>query len=116
MLRAGEPAPRCPTNGLLAYLTVLRDIETDGPGRRAPEATRCSGRHRTVWPDEPDAVEFDLAHGDWHPPVPRQRLRGGGPGRSRAPREGAPTRDRWMDPAWAARWPCEEVWKVRKPD
>jgi hypothetical protein len=27
---------------------------------------------------------------------------------------GATTRFPWMDPAWAHRWPTEEVWKARK--
>jgi hypothetical protein len=28
--------------------------------------------------------------------------------------EGATTRYPWVDPAWARRWPSEEVWKARK--
>ncbi len=99
------------TNGLLAYLTVP-DLEADGAADERLKRPMF-GMHRMVWPDEPGSVEFHLSHGDWirvltsngfeivelaEPAVP----------------SGTPTRHGWMTAEWASRWPCEEVWKVRK--
>ena len=70
------------------------------------------GMGRITWPGE-TAVEFHPTHGDWirlftanrfevlellEPPVPVD----------------ATTRYAWMTADWASRWPCEEIWKVRK--
>jgi len=99
------------TNSLLTYLTVP-DLETDGPADERLKRP-VFGMHRTVWPDEPNSVEFHLAHGEWirlftssgfeilelvEPRIP----------------EDATTRYAWMTVDWARRWPCEEIWKVRK--
>jgi SAM-dependent methyltransferase len=99
------------TNSLLAYLTVP-DVEADGPADEQLKRPQF-GMHRMVWPDEPDSVEFHLAHGEWirlftsagfeilelvEPSVPPD----------------ATTRYDWMSADWARRWPCEEIWKVRK--
>lgn len=73
--------------------------------------------HRFEWRDEdPPTVEFHLGHGDWV-----RLFRANGlviedlielqPGPK------ATTRYPWITLEWARRWPCEEVWKVRKrPD
>ena len=87
------------TNGLLAYLTVP-DIETDGPADERLKRP-LFGMHRTVWPDEPDAVEFHLAHGDWIRLFRASGFEVEDLVELRAP-EGATTRYQWMDPAWAA--------------
>ena len=67
---------------------------------------------RTIWAGE-TSVEFHPTHGDWirlftehgfeitellEPQVP----------------EGTSTTYPWMTYEWARRWPCEEIWKVRK--
>jgi hypothetical protein len=79
-------------------------------------ATECLerpyfGMHRFEWPD--GSVNFYLGHGDWihllrandfeiddlieiQPPV------------------GATTTFPIVTPDWARKWPCEEIWKVRK--
>src|SRR5215213_9177394 len=72
------------------------------------------GMHRFEWPDD-NSVEFHLPHGALirllrdssfeieeliEVPVPPD----------------ATTRYPYVDAAWASRWPCEEVWKVRKRD
>ena len=99
------------TNSLLTYLTVP-DLEADGPADERLKRPQF-GMHRTVWPDEPNSVEFHLPHGEWirlftasgfeilellEPRIPPD----------------ATTRYDWMTVDWARRWPCEEIWKVRK--
>jgi SAM-dependent methyltransferase len=99
------------TNSLLAYLTVP-DLEAEGAADERLKRPQF-GMHRTVWPDEPGSVEFHLSHGDWirlfrasgfevealvEPPVPPSST----------------TRYGWMTAEWASRWPCEEIWKVRR--
>lgn len=97
------------TNSLLMFLTAPDD-----------EHEPCSDRllrpqfgpRSMTWPGE-TSVEFHLSHGDWirlftasgfevlellEPPVPA----------------GATTRYEFMTAEWAGRWPCEEIWKVRK--
>jgi SAM-dependent methyltransferase len=70
------------------------------------------GIHRFEWPDDP-SVEFHLGYGDMI-----RLLRANGFEiedliEIRAS-EGATTRFQYVTPAWAHRWPSEEVWKVRK--
>jgi SAM-dependent methyltransferase len=99
------------TNGLLAYLCVP-DLEADGPADERLKRP-LFGMHRTVWPDEPDAVEFHLSHSDWI-----RLLRSSGFEVEDLveirPPDDAATRYPWMSVEWARRWPCEEAWKVRK--
>jgi len=98
------------TTGPLTYLTSPDDPD-------APVSDRLVrpqfGMGRTSWAGDP-SVEFHLSHADWlrtfrangfeilellEPQIP----------------EGATTRYGWMPYEWARRWPCEQVWKVRKP-
>ena len=100
------------TNGLLAYLTCP-DIETDGPADERLKRP-LFGMHRTVWPDEPDAVEFHLAHGDWIRLFRASGFEVEDLVELRAP-EGAHDELRaGSTSTWARKWPCEEAWKVRK--
>ena len=69
------------------------------------------GMHRFAWND--GAVEFHLPHGEMI-----RLLRESGFAIEdlvdvQIP-EGATTRYPFVSPEWARRWPCEEVWKVRK--
>jgi SAM-dependent methyltransferase len=70
------------------------------------------GMHRFEWPDE-DSVEFHLPHGELI-----ALLRSSGFEIEELievqPPEGSTTRYPWRDLDWARKWPCEEVWKVRK--
>ncbi len=99
------------TNSLLAYLTVP-DLEADGPADDRLKRPQF-GMHRIVWPDEPGSVEFHLAHGDW---IRLFTSSGFEVLELVEPRvdAGASTRYAWMTPEWAERWPCEEIWKVRR--
>jgi len=75
---------------------------------------RQRGMHRFEWPDTP-GVEFHVSPGEWI----RLLRRSGFDVEDLIevyPPEGAKTRYPFVDLAWARRWPCEEVWKARKPD
>jgi SAM-dependent methyltransferase len=67
--------------------------------------------HRFEWPDDP-TIEFHLSHGDWI-----RLLRANGFEIEELielrPPEGSTTEYPFVTPAWAARWPCEEAWRVR---
>ncbi len=97
------------TNSVIGYLACPDDPD-------APVEERLLrpqfGMGRISWGDDP-GVEFHLSHSDWirlfrangleilelvEPQVP----------------EGATTTYDWMPYEWARRWPCEEIWKVRK--
>src|SRR5712691_1067860 len=70
------------------------------------------GLHRLAWSNQ-DAVEFTLPTGEWI-----RLFRANGFEvldliEVRAP-EGATTREPYVTPAWAHRWPSEEIWRVRK--
>jgi SAM-dependent methyltransferase len=99
------------TNHLLAFLTVP-DLEADGPADERLKRPMF-GMHAISWPDEPDSVEFHLAHGDWIRLLRANGFEVEDLVEVRAP-EGATTGYEWMSPEWARQWPCEEAWKVRK--
>ncbi len=101
------------TNGLLAFLTAP-DIEADGAADERLKRP-LFGMHRISWPDVPDAVEFHLSHGDW---IRLLRTSGFDIEALVEPRipETASTGYGGMSVEWARRWPCEEIWKVRKRD
>jgi SAM-dependent methyltransferase len=101
------------TNSPMAVMCE-RDYESDGPA--GPELLRpYFGMYKTQWPDCPGETEFHLTHGDWI-----TLLRDNGFAIERlleiqAPPESS-TRFKWVGAEWAARWPSEEVWFVRKMD
>lgn len=97
------------TNSVMAYL-ASPDLESDPVTDRLLRPQ--FGMGRITWPGE-TSVEFHPTHGDWvrmftengfevlellEPQVPAD----------------ATTRYPWMTAEWASRWPCEDIWKVRK--
>lgn len=99
------------TNSPLAVMCEP-DFESDGP--LGPELLRpYFGMHKTNWPDCPGETEFHLTHGDW---IALLRANGFAIERLvelQAP-PGSTTDEAWADPEWAAQWPAEEAWIVRK--
>ena len=99
-------------NGTFWVLTVP---ETDEEGPAGDRLLRpYFGMHRFEWPGE-SGVEFYLGYGDWI-----RLLREGGLEvvdliEVRAPDGAGRTGNPLVDPAWARRWPAEEIWKARKP-
>jgi len=70
------------------------------------------GMGRTQWEGD-EGVEFHYPHGEWI-----RLFRENGfeilELRELQVPEGATTRYDWMPYEWARKWPCEDVWKVRK--
>lgn len=71
------------------------------------------GMHKTLWPDSPGQTEFHLTHGDWIALLRANDLIVDRLLELQAP-PGSTTRYPWANPEWAARWPTEEAWIVRK--
>jgi SAM-dependent methyltransferase len=71
------------------------------------------GMYRVEWPSDP-GVEFHLSHADWI-----RVFHGAGFEIEELidvyPDSAATTRYDFVTLEWARKWPCEEVWKVRKP-
>jgi len=97
-------------NSVLLMLTV--PDEDDRPA--AERLVRpYFGMHRFEWPDD-ESVEFHLGHGQMI-----RLLRDCGLEvedlLELRPGPDATTRYPFVTLDWARRWPCEEVWKARKP-
>lgn len=72
------------------------------------------GMHRLEWSDDGgEAVEFHLGYGDWIRLLRQNSFEVEDLVEVRPP-EGATTRYDFVTPAWARRWPSEEIWKARK--
>jgi len=70
--------------------------------------------YRIEWPFDP-AIEFHLSHGDWIRLLRRSGFEIEDLVHVRPPAD-ATTRYPFVTLEWARRWPCEEVWKVRRRD
>lgn len=70
------------------------------------------GMYRFTWPDDP-TVEFHLTHGEW---VRLLRTHGFHIEAliELRPQDDARTSYPFVTAEWAARWPCEEVWRARR--
>ena len=69
------------------------------------------GMHRFEWPD--GSVSFNLGHGDWIRLLRANDFEIDELIEVQAP-AGAITAFPIVTPEWARKWPCEEIWKVRK--
>ena len=97
------------TNGALLMLCVPDEDHVAAGDRLLRD---YHGMHRFAWPDEP-GIEFHLGHGDWVRLFRANGLAVENLIEVRAP-AGATTRHDFVTADWAARWPSEEVWTVRK--
>jgi len=70
------------------------------------------GLHRIEWADD-DSVEFHLPHGEMIALLHRSGFEIEALTEVQVP-EGSTTRYPYVEPEWARRWPCEEVWKARR--
>jgi SAM-dependent methyltransferase len=86
------------------------------PDSEDPAADRLErdyfGLHRLEWSNQ-DAVEFTLPVGEWIRLFRANGLEVLDLIEVRAP-EGVTTREPYVTPEWARRWPSEEIWRVRK--
>jgi SAM-dependent methyltransferase len=70
------------------------------------------GMRRIEWPGD-SGVEFHLSHGDWIRVLRSNRFEIEDLIEVRPP-ESATTRYESVTLEWARRWPCEEIWRVRR--
>jgi SAM-dependent methyltransferase len=105
--------------GRLAFLVnapLLMMCIPDDPAGTEPPGDRLLrpyfGMHRFEWSGE-DSVEFHLPHGELIALLRSSGFEIEGLTEIRIP-DGATTRYPWITLEWAQRWPCEEVWKVRR--
>jgi SAM-dependent methyltransferase len=97
-----------------SHLMILCAPEADAAAATDRMLRPTFGLHRVEWPGT-HGVEFHLSHGDWIRLLRRHgfaledlvELR---------PAADATTRYPFVTLEWARRWPCEEVWKVRKTE
>lgn len=99
-------------NAVLFILTVPEN-EDDGPATERL-LRPYFGMNRFEWPGE-TGVEFHLGHGDMIRLLRHSGFEVLDLIEIQAP-EGATTNDPFNDPAWARRWPSEEIWRARKVD
>lgn len=103
--------------GRLSFLgnSVLVMLASPADDEDAPATERLErplfGMHRFAWTD--GSVEFHIPHGEMIRLLRKSGFEIEDLVEVQAP-EGATTTYEYVSPEWARRWPCEEVWKVRK--
>jgi hypothetical protein len=94
-------------------LLMLTVPDEDGQPAASRLLRPYFGMHRFEWRDD-ESVEFHLSHGDMIRLLRRCGLEVEDLVELR-PEMGAATRYPFVTLEWARQWPCEEVWKARKP-
>ena len=97
------------TNSFLMTLCVPVEDDVAATDRLLRPAF---GVHRVEWPSNP-GVEFHLSHGDWIRLLRSSGFEVEDLVEVRPPAD-AVSRYPFVTLEWARRWPCEEVWKVRR--
>jgi SAM-dependent methyltransferase len=106
--------------GELVFLGNSVQFILSVPGEDGPPTDRLQrpffGMHRFEWPGDEadDSVEFHIGHGDMIRLLRRSGLEVTDLIELQAP-AGAVSPDESQSAEWAHQWPCEEVWKARKP-
>jgi SAM-dependent methyltransferase len=102
--------------GWLVFLcnTALQMLTVDELGNGGTELRRdYFGMHRFEWPDD-GSVEFHLGYGDWIRLLRSEGFEVENLIEIRAPHDARADPGFDVDPAWARRWPSEEIWVARK--
>lgn len=95
-----------------SFLLMLCMPAEDGIAATNQLLRPAFGMHRLEWPGNP-GVEFHLSHGEWIGLLRRSGFEIEELVEVR-PHADARTRYPFVTLEWARKWPCEEVWKVRK--
>jgi hypothetical protein len=95
-----------------SFLLTLCMPDEDGVAATERLVRPAFGMFRVEWPGDP-GVEFHLSHGDWIRLLRRSGFEVEDLIEIR-PAVGATSRYPFVTVEWAQKWPCEEVWKVRK--
>ncbi len=98
-------------NGLLLMLCTAFDALTDTPASETLQRP-LFGMHRFEWIDD-DSVEFHLPHGKMIDLLRESGFDIEALIEVELP-ENATTTHAFVTKEWSRKWPCEEVWKVRK--
>jgi SAM-dependent methyltransferase len=98
-------------NGLLMMLCTAVDAGADTPASETLQRP-LFGMHRFEW-DEDDSVAFHLPHGKMIALLRELGFEIEALIEVEVPEDGSTT-DPYVTKEWARKWPCEEVWKVRK--
>ena len=98
------------TNSFLLTLCVPAEDGVPAKDRLLRSAFEIA---RVEWPGDP-GVEFHASHGDWIRLLRTSGLEIEDLLEVRPPVD-ATTRYPFVTLEWARKWPCEEVWKARKP-
>ena len=97
-----------------SFLMTLCMPPEDGVAATERLLRPAFGMYRVEWPGNP-SVEFHLSHGDWIRLLRRSGFEVEDLIEVR-PAVGAISRYPFVTVEWARKWPCEEVWKARKPN
>ena len=103
--------------GRLVFLVNSMLMSLTTPEREGEAATDrllrpAFGLHRVVWPGQ-TSVEFHLTHAEWIRALRSVGFEIEDLCEVRPPADATTSYD-FVTLDWARRWPCEEVWKVRK--
>jgi len=95
-------------NSVLAMLCALEDEDEISPSLQRPQF----GMRRFEWPGE-EAVDFHLPHGEMLGLLRQTGFEVEALHELQAP-QGREETPFFVSRSWARRWPCEDVWDVRK--
>ena len=96
-----------------SFLMTLCMPPEDGVAATERLLRPAFGMYRVEWPGN-SGVEFHLSHGDWIRLLRRSGFEVEDLIEVR-PTVGAISRYPFVTVEWARKWPCEEIWKARKP-
>jgi SAM-dependent methyltransferase len=102
--------------GRLVFLTNSLIVTLCAPdvGTATDRLLRDQRGLRVVEYESDDGVEFHLAHGDWIATLARHGFTVEALHELYAPDDAVQTKYEWVSPAWAQRWPVEEIWVARR--
>jgi SAM-dependent methyltransferase len=102
--------------GRLVFLTNSLIVTLCAPdvGTATDRLLRDQRGLRVVEYESDDGVEFHLAHGDWIATLARHGFAVEALHELYAPDDAEQTKYEWVSPAWAHRWPVEEIWVARR--
>ncbi len=111
----GEAARLLRPGGRLVFLTnsplVMLCTPLDGAAAGERLVRDQFGMYRFTWPDE-EGIEFHLPHGELIRVLGERGFAVEALHELQAP-PGASSRHAYVTPEWAARWPCEEIWRAK---
>jgi SAM-dependent methyltransferase len=111
----GEAARLLRPGGDLVFLTnsLMMALCAPDVGAATDRLLRDQRGLRVVTYESDDGVEFHLAHGEWIATLARHGFTVKALHELYAPDGAEQTKYEWVTPAWAQRWPVEEIWVAK---